>query len=104
MRFEVVPTGLTIGKGNDANFDCVVKGGKKSKVVWLYGIFYESSSGRIRINPDKSLTIQNVQPGDAKKLQCVAEDVNKRIFSDEVELKVVGRFLVVYIITNLLCK
>lgn len=95
MRFEVVPTGLKTSKGRTVRFDCIVKGGKNSKVLWLYGIYYDkSSAGRIRVDADNSLVIQNVEEGDAKKLQCVAEDVSKRIFSDEVQLEIVGRFFI----------
>lgn len=104
MRFDVMPTGLTIGKGLTARFDCVVKGGKNSKVLWLYGIYYSKSSvGRIRMDSDNSLIITNVQPTDTNKLQCVGED-GARIFSNEVQLTVLGRFNFLLLLNSLLSQ
>ena len=94
VQFVVQPTGLKIGKGRTARFDCVIKGGKDGKVLWVYGIYHRpgSKNGRVSVDrKDNSLVIQNVEASDMKnKVQCIADDGSNRKFSDEVTLQVIG--------------
>ena len=103
MSFEVEPTGVIIGKGQTAKFDCVVTGGKNTRMLWSFGSdTYDksSTSGRIRMDSKNSLIITNIEKNDMKKVRCIAEDDKSIEYSKEVLLTVTGKVFMNLSFTN----